>query len=824
MSITNINAGQAVVKIIGDNTELRQMLEQQTTDLDKFARKWTNIGARLQAAGQMMFAPFQEAMRVFADFDDQMRRVAAVSGATGQAFSMLTKQAKALGASTAFTASQVAAGMASLGMMGFSPDEISGAMESVMALSRATSTDLAEAASIAANQLRVFGLSAADTGKVADILAATANGSAQTLTDLGEALKMAGPIAKITGQDLKQVTGALGVLANMGIRGSQAGTAIARSYKQMADPKVQQYMKSLGVDVPQANGQLRNMAEIWADLGKRLATMTNAEQLAALKEIFGDRGILGGGVLSFNPQAIDAFMAKLRQCDGYVSDTAETMEGGLGGALRNLSSAWEAVKIAAGEAISAFSPLVRFCSLLTRGFAKLLEATGPLVPALGGVAAAILAIGAAMSHAGLIASVLGLTKAVAGLKAAWVALAANPVLIGLAATAGAIVVATKALTYTMDRATNQAIDAAHGVLDSDDEPTDEAGIKRRLKAISSARQRLAEEMNKMSNGVLSKVFRGAAEANVKEMKGEFDALSQEYDRQLSRLEELKRERAAFEAAGGVAPEAAERAGEITSQLADERLTQVEREIAANEELRKELLEVYKAQLQYARLRGDRSASAVIRTQIADANAQFDARRADIVARGAKSAGIIDVSADQQKRSEARAKATAEARQERLLDALRDSSPADYQAKLQQLITEATDAVSIAAKALADEQSQATLAGSEGGEGITDAEKAAIDAQRELYEEAQKHLDKLQGKLDNAETNPETLSRVAEQANGKSVGSFSAAALNRLMGNGGVQERIANATRRTAEYLARITELNRQKLTQQKELNNSLGMV
>ena len=156
MSITNINAGQAVVRIVGDNSDLDKALKAASNSLEYFAARWTNIGARLQAAGQMMFAPFQEAMRVFADFDDQMRRVAAVSGANGKAFAELTAQAKALGASTAFTASQVASGMSALGMMGFSPGEISGAMESVMNLSRATSTDLAEAASIAANQLRVF--------------------------------------------------------------------------------------------------------------------------------------------------------------------------------------------------------------------------------------------------------------------------------------------------------------------------------------------------------------------------------------------------------------------------------------------------------------------------------------------------------------------------------------------------------------------------------------------------------------------------------------------------------------------------------------------
>ena len=98
MSVTSINAGQAVVQIIGDNSKLNAALKSAHGSIEQFAAKWTAIGARLQAAGQMMFAPFQEAMRVFADFDDQMRRVATVSGATGQAFTMLTKQAKELSA------------------------------------------------------------------------------------------------------------------------------------------------------------------------------------------------------------------------------------------------------------------------------------------------------------------------------------------------------------------------------------------------------------------------------------------------------------------------------------------------------------------------------------------------------------------------------------------------------------------------------------------------------------------------------------------------------------------------------------------------------
>ena len=874
MPITNINAGQAVVQIIGNDSQLQDVLKKAGAGLQGFAQKWTAIGARLQAAGQMMFAPFQEAMRVFADFDDQMRRVAAVSGATGQAFAMLTKQAKVLGASTAFTASQVAAGMASLGMMGFSPAEINGAMESVMALSRATSIDLAEAASIAANQLRVFGMSAADTEKVADILAATANGSAQTLTDLGEALKVAGPLAKITGQDLRQVAGALGVLANMGIRGAMAGTAIARSYKQMADPAVQLRMRQLGVEVLDINGNLRDMAQIWAELGKKLATMTNAEQLATLKEVFNDRGMLGGGLLSFNSKSVDDFMAKLRQCDGYVAQTAEQMEGGLGGALRGLSSAWEAVKIAIGESVSALSPLISALAATARAFAVVLRWTGPLIPVLATVSAGVLAIGAAMAAAGVATSAYSLSigkvltpailanikfhvqfnallvqeqfaaLAAAGgntmlakslavvklaamgvtsaMKALWAVIAANPYAAAFAAIAVAIMGVSKALTYSMDRASNQAIDAAESVLsDNGKEPQTEEEVKARLKELSSARQKLADEMNAMSNGWKSRIFRGAAEANVQKMKGEFDALSQEYDRQMSRLEEMRRGQTAFVAAGGVDPEQAARQQEIENQLADERLTSVEREIAANEELRKELLAVYEARLMFAR--GDRQKTAALRAQIVAANAQFDERRAAIVARGAKAAGFIDVAADLGRRSAAREKSAAQLRQDRELDALRERGGAAYQARLRQLIASAGNSVSEAARELAALQNLATSATSDGGAGVTEAEKAAIEAQRELYREAQDALDRLQGKMDEAETEPQKVAERVEAAT-RSSGSFSARALDRLVGRNPVQERIAEATRRTAEYLARITELDRQKLRAQNDFNNALGTV
>lgn len=164
----------ALLHLIVDNGNLEGMLNESRRRIAEFAKKTLTIGQNLETVGRSLVAPLSAATAVFSDFDDKMRRVAAVTGAGSGAMASMTEVAKKLGAATAFTASQVAEGMGSLGMMGFSPGEIKEAISQMMNLSMVTGTELAEASTIAANQLRVFRMDASKTGEVADILAATA--------------------------------------------------------------------------------------------------------------------------------------------------------------------------------------------------------------------------------------------------------------------------------------------------------------------------------------------------------------------------------------------------------------------------------------------------------------------------------------------------------------------------------------------------------------------------------------------------------------------------------------------------------------------------
>ena len=238
-SANSIQAGRAYIALSADSSQLGSDLKNASSLIQRFANNSAELFRNLIGLHYTMQNIVRPVIDVYSKFDDQMRLTKAVTGATGDQFQKLTDRAKQLGRDTAFTAAEVASGMTSLGRMGFSSDEIDVAISSVMDLSRATGTDLAQSADIAANSLRIFGMESTKMSHVADILTATANGSAQTLTDLFEALKMAGPQAAAAKESLTDVSAAIGVMANVGIKGSMAGTALRRAYINMANGKIQ---------------------------------------------------------------------------------------------------------------------------------------------------------------------------------------------------------------------------------------------------------------------------------------------------------------------------------------------------------------------------------------------------------------------------------------------------------------------------------------------------------------------------------------------------------------------------------------------------------
>ena len=404
---SNIRAGRAYVEVTAETSKLQRNLTSAQAQLQNFGRTCTNVGKDLLMLSGAMAAPLVMAARSFAGFDDSMRLVQAVTQATDADFKALTKTAQRLGRDTSYTAQQAADAMVSLGRMGFSPTEIQASIDAVLNLARSTGTELAEAGDIAANSMRIFGIEASQMSDVADVLTVTANSSAQTLIDLFEALKMGGPQAAAAGESIRETSAAIAVLANMGIKGSLAGTALRKSFSQFAKVKVQDQLRSVGVETVDANGNLRKMAEIMRDIAKAMSTMPTAEKLAFAEDIFDIRGSLAGLTLTANTDELDAMLAKLQDVEGVAANTAKKMDAGLGGAFRLLLSAVEGAMNAIADAMnSTLQPLVVKVTAVINAFTQWIEANQGLVTAFAvtvagaaGLAVVLIAIGVAAKGA-----------------------------------------------------------------------------------------------------------------------------------------------------------------------------------------------------------------------------------------------------------------------------------------------------------------------------------------------------------------------------------------------------------------------------------------
>ena len=452
-----IKAGRAYVELgVGD--KLTAGLKRAQARLKAFGASVTNIGRKMLAGGLAASAPMIASAKVFGGFEDQMLTVRAVTAATQKQFKALADQAKLLGRTTSFTARQVAEGMTSLGRAGFRPSEIQAAVPAVLNLARATGTDLGRAADYAANAVRAFGLSARDTATVADVLTATANGSAQTLDDLAEALKYVAPVAADAGESIQSTSKALGVLANMGIKGSMAGTTMRKILLSLANPSVRRTLAGIGIAATDATGNLRPLGDIMLELGKAMGRLPNAQRLTLANDLFGQRAVSGALKLTGSVAMLDDLARAIAASGDAAERTAKMMDSGLGGSFRIMMSAVEGVALAIGEALgNSLKKAVSTIQHLAEGAAKWVEANQGLVTTIGLVAAGAVAAGAGLLVFGKLIGAAGAAVGVltTGVKLLGAALAGVVSPIGLVmAAVGALgaylLTATKAGAKALD--------------------------------------------------------------------------------------------------------------------------------------------------------------------------------------------------------------------------------------------------------------------------------------------------------------------------------------------------------------------------------------
>jgi len=305
-----------------------------------------------------------DTISTFKDFEQGMANVKAISGATGEEFTALETTAKKLGETTMFSAAQAAGAMENLAMAGWKSKDIVAGMPGLLDLAAAGSVDLATAADVTASALAQFRLSADESTRVADVLAATATNSKTDVTGLGESLKYAGSLAGALGYSLEDVSVALGVMGNAAIDGSSAGTALRSMLARMSKQEgltaeesgaVAKAMKKVGVSLTDEEGKGKSLMTVLRELRSGFEGLSDSEQSATAANLAGQYAM--SGLLAIVNASEEDFV-KLENAINNSGDAAAEMAGikmdTLQGSLYYLQSAAEGVKIAIGEKLNPY--------------------------------------------------------------------------------------------------------------------------------------------------------------------------------------------------------------------------------------------------------------------------------------------------------------------------------------------------------------------------------------------------------------------------------------------------------------------------------------
>lgn len=295
------------------------------------------------------------AVKAGSDFEAQMSRVKSISGATGAEFEKLKDQAIQLGADTSFSASQAAEGMENLAAAGFTTNEIMEAMPGLLDMAAASGEDLSSSSEIAASTLRGFGLEAEEAGHVADVLAENANRTNAAVSDTGEAMKYVTPLARAAGIRFEETAAAIGIMANAGIKGSQAGTTLRAAISRLSKPTddMRDAMEELGISFYDSNGKMKSLSEQVGMLEGAFSGMTDEQKNNYLVTLYGQEALSGMLALINEGQGSLTDLTKsYENCDGSAKKAADTMQDNLKGAIDELSGSAESLGIVFYEDVS----------------------------------------------------------------------------------------------------------------------------------------------------------------------------------------------------------------------------------------------------------------------------------------------------------------------------------------------------------------------------------------------------------------------------------------------------------------------------------------
>lgn len=411
---------------------------------EKTAAGFAAAGQALAAAGAV--AAVKELTNAFAacvgiagDFEAAMSAVEALSQANERDMAALTAQAKELGATTKFTAKESADAMGYMAMAGWDAAEMLQGMNGVLQLAAASGEDLAMVSDIVTDSLSAFGLTAADTAHFSDVLAAAATNSNTNVAIMGETFKMSASVAGALGYSIEDVAAAMGLMANSGVKGSIAGTALRNTFNGLL-AGVTLTGRAFGeyeFSAIRADGTMKSFGATMEELRGYFQQMTEAERVSNAQAIAGQRGYNGLlAILNAADADYQSLTSSINNCTGAAARMASVRLDNLKGQVTLMNSAWDALKTTIGElfipelrklaeagtdAMTWVDGFIRDHPALTKGVMAFTGAMSAAVVAVTGVNAALKlfkVLDVAAMFSGPVVGIIGAAAAVAGVTAA----------------------------------------------------------------------------------------------------------------------------------------------------------------------------------------------------------------------------------------------------------------------------------------------------------------------------------------------------------------------------------------------------------------------
>lgn len=381
-------------------SEVKKDIESISDTTEK-AAKGLSIGSlitgslaadAIKAAGGALL----DAAKAGMAFESSMSNVAAVSGAAGTELDGLTDLAREYGATTVFSASECADALNYMAMAGWNTEQMTNGLSGILNLAAASGEDLATTSDIVTDALTAFGLSADDSGHFADILATASSNANTNVSMMGETFKYVAPVAGALGYAAEDVAVAIGLMANSGIKASQAGTALRALLSNMAEPSREQAnaMNELGLSLTDSSGKMKSFGDLMLDVRGAFNGLDESSKASYASIIAGSEGMSGLlAVVNASESDFTGLTNSIANCDGACDSMAKTMTDNVEGGLKELSSAAEDAQI---ELYDAVKPMIKDALPGIKGFFTWIKenagSIGNLLKPIGGALQVIFAV------------------------------------------------------------------------------------------------------------------------------------------------------------------------------------------------------------------------------------------------------------------------------------------------------------------------------------------------------------------------------------------------------------------------------------------------